>query len=129
MLGKLAEAYGIPVTETQAGKGVLNWNHPFNAGPIGSTGAISANKLGREADLIVAVGTRLTDFTTASKTAFQNPEVRFVAINVVPMDASKLAALPIVADANRTLTLLADALEAVGFSGTAEPAIGTKFGA
>ena len=120
VLGKLAEAYGIPVTETQAGKGVLNWNHPFNAGPIGSTGAISANKLGREADLIVAVGTRLTDFTTASKTAFQNPEVRFVAINVVPMDASKLAALPIVADANRTLTLLADALEAVGFSGTAE---------
>jgi 3D-(3,5/4)-trihydroxycyclohexane-1,2-dione acylhydrolase (decyclizing) len=119
ILGRLAETYGIPVAETHAGKGVLNWNHPFNAGPVGSTGAPSANKLAREADLVIAVGTRLADFTTASKTAFQNPEVRLVAINLVPMDANKLAALPIVADAKRALMMLADALEAAGFSGTA----------
>jgi 3D-(3,5/4)-trihydroxycyclohexane-1,2-dione acylhydrolase (decyclizing) len=119
ILGKLADTYGIPVTETQAGKGVLNWNHPFNAGPIGSTGAMAANQLARDADLIIAVGTRLADFTTASKTAFQNPAVRFVAINIVPMDAHKLAALPIVADAKRALTLLAEALEDTRFNGTA----------
>jgi 3D-(3,5/4)-trihydroxycyclohexane-1,2-dione acylhydrolase (decyclizing) len=117
-LRQLVEAYGIPVTETQAGKGVLNWNHPFNAGPVGSNGASSANKLAREADLIIGVGTRLTDFTTASKSAFQNPEVRLVAINIVPMDANKLSALPIVADAKRTLTILTDALKQAGFSGT-----------
>jgi 3D-(3,5/4)-trihydroxycyclohexane-1,2-dione acylhydrolase (decyclizing) len=117
-LREFVEAYGIPVTETQAGKGVLNWNHPFNAGPVGSTGAISANKLAREADLIMAVGTRLTDFTTASKTAFQNPEVRFVAINIVPTDANKLAALPIVADAKRALMILNGALKESGFKGT-----------
>jgi 3D-(3,5/4)-trihydroxycyclohexane-1,2-dione acylhydrolase (decyclizing) len=117
-LRRLVEAYGIPVAETQAGKGVLNWDHPFNVGPVGSAGAISANKLAREADLIIAVGTRLADFTTASKTAFQNPEVRFVAINIVPMDANKLAALAIVADAKRALTMLTDALETAGFRGT-----------
>jgi 3D-(3,5/4)-trihydroxycyclohexane-1,2-dione acylhydrolase (decyclizing) len=117
-LRQFVEAYGIPVTETQAGKGVLNWNHPFNAGPVGSNGASSANKLAREADLIIGVGTRLTDFTTASKSAFENPEVRFVAINIVPMDANKLSALPIVADAKRTLTILTDALKQAGFSGT-----------
>ena len=88
----LVEEFGIPVTETQAGKGVLNWNHPMNAGPIGSNGATSANKLAREADLIITIGTRLSDFTTASKSAFQNPSVRFVGINVTPMDANKLSA-------------------------------------
>jgi 3D-(3,5/4)-trihydroxycyclohexane-1,2-dione acylhydrolase (decyclizing) len=117
-LRKLVEAYGIPITETQAGKGALNWNHPFNAGPVGVNGATGANKLAREADLIIALGTRLSDFTTASRTAFQNPEVRFVAINIVPMDANKLAALPIVADAKRTLTTLTGALEKAGFQGT-----------
>jgi 3D-(3,5/4)-trihydroxycyclohexane-1,2-dione acylhydrolase (decyclizing) len=117
-LKKLVDAYGIPVVETQAGKGVLNWNHPFNAGPVGSTGAISANKLAREADFVIAVGTRLTDFTTASKTAFQNPAVGFAAINIVPMDANKLAALPIVADAKRTLTILTGALKKAGYRGT-----------
>jgi 3D-(3,5/4)-trihydroxycyclohexane-1,2-dione acylhydrolase (decyclizing) len=117
-LRHFVEAYGIPVTETQAGKGVLNWNHPFNAGPVGSNGAISANKLAREADLIIAVGTRLTDFTTASKSAFQNHEVRFVAINIAPMDANKLSALPIVADAKRTLTMLTAELEECGFRGS-----------
>ncbi len=118
-LKEFAEAFGIPVTETQAGKGVLNWNHPFNAGPIGSNGATSANKLAREADLVIVIGTRLSDFTTASKTAFQNPSVRFVAINVAPMDANKLAARPIIADAKRALTVLLTELRQAGYSGTA----------
>jgi len=118
-LKEFAEAFGIPVTETQAGKGVLDWNHPFNAGPIGSNGATSANKLAREADLVIVIGTRLSDFTTASKTAFQNPSVRFVAINVAPMDANKLAARPIIADAKRALTVLLTELRQAGYSGTA----------
>jgi 3D-(3,5/4)-trihydroxycyclohexane-1,2-dione acylhydrolase (decyclizing) len=116
----LAEEYGIPVTETQAGKGVLNWNHPLNAGPIGSNGSTTANRLAQEADLVIALGTRLSDFTTASKSAFQHPVVRFIGVNVVPMDAHKLAALPIVADARRTLTALREGLREVGYGGTAQ---------
>ncbi len=118
-LRHLVEEFGIPVTETQAGKGVLNWNHPMNAGPIGSNGATSANKLAREADLVIAIGTRLSDFTTASKSAFQNPAVRFVAINVVPMDANKLSARPIVADAKRALKSLRSELQEASYAGTA----------
>jgi 3D-(3,5/4)-trihydroxycyclohexane-1,2-dione acylhydrolase (decyclizing) len=118
-LRHLVEEFGIPVTETQAGKGVLNWNHPMNAGPIGSNGSTSANKLAREADLVIAIGTRLSDFTTASKSAFQNPAVRFVAINVVPMDANKLSARPIVADAKRALKALRSELQEAGYTGTA----------
>jgi 3D-(3,5/4)-trihydroxycyclohexane-1,2-dione acylhydrolase (decyclizing) len=114
----LVEEFGIPVTETQAGKGVLNWNHPMNAGPIGSNGATSANKLAREADLIMAIGTRLSDFTTASKSAFQNPSARFIGINVVAMDASKLSARAIVADAKRTLSALRAGLKEAGYRGT-----------
>jgi 3D-(3,5/4)-trihydroxycyclohexane-1,2-dione acylhydrolase (decyclizing) len=117
-LRQLVEDFGIPVTETQAGKGVLNWNHPMNAGPIGSNGATSANKLAREADLIITLGTRLSDFTTASKSAFQNPAVRFVGINVSPMDANKLAARPIVADAKRALQILRTELKDSGYAGT-----------
>jgi 3D-(3,5/4)-trihydroxycyclohexane-1,2-dione acylhydrolase (decyclizing) len=117
-LGRFIEAFGIPIVETQAGKGVLPWNHGFNAGPVGSNGATSANRLAREADLIVAIGTRLSDFTTASKSAFQNPDVRFVGINVAPMDASKLAALPVVADAKRALTVLSAALNSAGYKGS-----------
>jgi 3D-(3,5/4)-trihydroxycyclohexane-1,2-dione acylhydrolase (decyclizing) len=117
-LRHLVEEFGIPVTETQAGKGVLNWNHPMNAGPIGSNGATSANKLARDADLIIAIGTRLSDFTTASKSAFQNRTVRFVAINVVPMDAHKLSARAIVADAKRAMNALRDELKDAGYAGT-----------
>jgi 3D-(3,5/4)-trihydroxycyclohexane-1,2-dione acylhydrolase (decyclizing) len=112
------EQFGVPVTETQAGKGVLNWNHPMNAGPIGSNGATSANKLAREADLIITLGTRLSDFTTASKSAFQNPAVRFVSINVAPMDAHKLASRPIVSDAKRALSVLRQELKEAGYPGT-----------
>jgi 3D-(3,5/4)-trihydroxycyclohexane-1,2-dione acylhydrolase (decyclizing) len=117
-LKELAESFGIPVTETQAGKGVLDWNHPMNAGPIGSNGGTCGNSLAREADLIIAIGTRLTDFTTASKTAFQNPAVRLVSINVVPMDANKLTSRPIVADAKRALTTLTAELKQAGIRGT-----------
>jgi 3D-(3,5/4)-trihydroxycyclohexane-1,2-dione acylhydrolase (decyclizing) len=117
-LRQFVEEFGIPVTETQAGKGVLNWNHPMNAGPIGSNGATSANKLAREADLIITVGTRLSDFTTASKSAFQNPNVQFVGINVAPMDANKLASRPLIADAKRALSTLRQELKAAGYPGT-----------
>jgi len=117
-LGRFIEAFGIPIVETQAGKGVLPWNHRFNAGPVGSNGATSANSLARKADLIIAVGTRLSDFTTASKSAFQNPSVRFVGVNVAPMDASKLAGLPVVADAKRALPVLSAALTDAGYKGS-----------
>jgi 3D-(3,5/4)-trihydroxycyclohexane-1,2-dione acylhydrolase (decyclizing) len=112
------EQFGVPVTETQAGKGVLNWNHPMNAGPIGSNGSTSANKLAREADLVITIGTRLSDFTTASKSAFQNPTVRFVGINVAPMDANKLASRPVVSDAKRALSALRQELKEAGYKGT-----------
>ncbi|MBV9298077.1 MAG: 3D-(3,5/4)-trihydroxycyclohexane-1,2-dione acylhydrolase (decyclizing) [Verrucomicrobia bacterium] len=117
-LRHFAEEFAIPVTETQAGKGVLNWNHSMNAGPIGSNGATSANKLARDADLVIAIGTRLSDFTTASKSAFQNPTVHFLGVNVVPMDANKLSARPIVADAKRALDVLRIELKKAGYAGT-----------
>ena len=115
-LSKLAQRWGIPVAESQAGKGSLPWNHELNAGPIGSAGGLAANRLAREADLVIAVGTRLGDFVTASRSAFQHPGVRFVGLNVVPMDAAKLGALSLVADAHEGLRALAAALE--GWAGT-----------
>src|SRR6266404_5239048 len=117
-LKAFAEEFGIAVTETQAGKGALNWNHPLNAGPIGSNGGTAANELATETDLILALGTRLTDFTTASRSQFENQAVRFIGINLAPMDASKLAALPVVADVKRTLPELAKALKEAGYKGT-----------
>ncbi len=119
-LKAFAEEFGIAVTETQAGKGALNWNDPWNAGPIGSNGGSSANELARDTDLILALGTRLTDFTTASRTQFQNQDVQFIGVNVAPVDASKLAALPVVADVKRTLPELGKALRAAGYKGTPE---------
>ena len=95
----LAEATGIPVAETQAGKGALPFDHPCSLGAIGVTGTASANLIAREADLVIGLGTRYSDFTTASKTAFQNPQVRFININVADFDALKHSALPLVSDA------------------------------
>src|SRR5207253_4213008 len=89
VLARFAERTGIPVGETQAGKGSLAYNHPQSLGAIGVTGTPGANILAREADLIIGIGTRYSDFTTASKTAFQNPEVRFININVAEFDAAK----------------------------------------
>ena len=111
LLARLVEKTGIPVGETFAGKGSLNYDHPNNLGSIGATGTPGANIIAREADLVIAIGTRLSDFTTASKTAFQNPDVRFININIAEFDASKHSALPLVADAKETLIELIDALE------------------
>ncbi|HEY5741171.1 MAG TPA: 3D-(3,5/4)-trihydroxycyclohexane-1,2-dione acylhydrolase (decyclizing) [Terrimicrobiaceae bacterium] len=119
-LRKFCDEFCIPITETQAGKGVLEWNYRWNAGPIGSNGATSANQLAKETDLIIALGSRLTDFTTASRTQFENPAVRLIGINVTPMDASKLSALPLVADAKRALVDLSAALKDAGYKGVSE---------
>ncbi|AWZ08935.1 MULTISPECIES: 3D-(3,5/4)-trihydroxycyclohexane-1,2-dione acylhydrolase (decyclizing) [unclassified Streptomyces] len=102
-LAEFAEATGIPVAVTQAGKGVLAWDHPADVGGIGHTGTATADALAREADLVIAVGTRLTDFTTASATLFRHPDVRFVGLNLDPYDAHKLAARPLVCDAREGL--------------------------
>ena len=109
-LGDFAAATGIPVGETNAGKGSLPFNHAQEVGAIGATGTSSANILAREADLIIGIGTRYTDFTTASKTAFQNPAVRFININVAEFDAYKHAALPLTGDARATLQELRGSL-------------------
>ena len=109
-LAELAQRYGIPVVESQAGKGTLGWDHPQNAGPVGSIGGSAANLLARDADVVLAVGTRLGDFVTASKTAFQHPDVKFIGLNVVAMDAAKLGALSLVADAREGITALNVAL-------------------
>ena len=102
---------GIPVGETQAGKGALPYDHPQCMGAVGATGTSAANRLARDADLLIGVGTRYSDFTTASRTAFQNPGVRFVNINVAEFDAYKAAAIPVVADARVALVEFAAALE------------------
>jgi 3D-(3,5/4)-trihydroxycyclohexane-1,2-dione acylhydrolase (decyclizing) len=109
-LDRFARATGIPVADTQAGKGALRWDHPHSVGAVGSTGTPVANRLARDADVIIGVGTRYSDFTTASRTAFRHPEVRFVNINVAAFDAAKESALPIVADARHGLNALLDAL-------------------
>ena len=109
-LAKFVAATGIPVGETQAGKGSLGYDHPQNLGALGVTGTFGANILAREADLVIGIGTRYSDFTTASKTAFQNPKVRFININVTEFDAFKHAALPVVADARAALETLGQAL-------------------
>jgi 3D-(3,5/4)-trihydroxycyclohexane-1,2-dione acylhydrolase (decyclizing) len=119
-LAQLVESAGIPVTETQAGKGSLPWNHPWNAGPIGSTGGIAANRLAAEADLVLAVGTRLSDFTTASHSAFQNPNVKFIGLNVNTMDANKLGGIPLIGDARATLQELAERLSNTSFQTSAD---------
>ncbi len=102
-LAKFATATGIPVCETQAGKGSLPFDHPQQLGAIGVTGTPGANIVAREADLVIGIGTRYSDFTSASKTAFQNPSVRFVNINVAEFDAYKHAALPLTGDARVTI--------------------------
>lgn len=111
-LMEFAAVFGIPVAETQAGKSSLPWNHPLNVGAIGVTGALAANVLAKQADLIIGVGTRYSDFTTASKSAFANPKVQFININVSGFDSSKLSGIGITADAKEALNALKDALTA-----------------
>jgi 3D-(3,5/4)-trihydroxycyclohexane-1,2-dione acylhydrolase (decyclizing) len=110
-LARFVEGTGIPIGETMAGKGALEWNHTQNLEALGATGTSGANILASEADLVIAIGTRLSDFTTASKTAFQNPSVRFININVAEFDAHKHAALPLIADARATLEELQQMLK------------------
>lgn len=102
---------GIPVGETMAGKGSLRWDHPLNLGAVGATGTLAANRIARDADLVIGIGTRYSDFTTASKTAWQNPNVRFININVTEFDAGKHHGLPVVGDAQVTLAELAELLQ------------------
>src|SRR5437588_5155653 len=101
-LDRFAASTGIPVGETQAGKGSLPFTHKQSVGGIGVTGTAAANILAREADLVIGIGTRYSDFTSASKTAFQNPKVRFINIDVSEFDAFKHAALPLQGDAKVT---------------------------
>jgi 3D-(3,5/4)-trihydroxycyclohexane-1,2-dione acylhydrolase (decyclizing) len=109
-LRRFAEQTGIPVGETQAGKGSMPYDHPCSLGAVGATGTFAANRVANEADVVIGVGTRWTDFTTASKTAFQNPEVRFINVNIADFDAAKHAGLRLVGDARATLEALWEAL-------------------
>lgn len=113
-LETFAERTGIPVGETQAGKGALAYDNPVNLGAIGVTGTEGANLLARETDLVIGIGTRYSDFTSASKTAFSRAGVRFININVAEFDAYKHSALPLVGDARVTLEELA--LELSGYT-------------
>jgi 3D-(3,5/4)-trihydroxycyclohexane-1,2-dione acylhydrolase (decyclizing) len=110
-LAAFCEATGIPVGQSQAGKGTLVYDHPQCLGAIGSTGTTAANAVAAEADVVIGIGTRYSDFTTASRTAFQNPDVRFVNLNVAGLDAIKQAGLGVVADAREALEALTGLLE------------------
>jgi 3D-(3,5/4)-trihydroxycyclohexane-1,2-dione acylhydrolase (decyclizing) len=111
MLRQFVDATGIPVAETQAGRGSLVSDYPLSLGAIGATGTSAANRLAREADLVIGLGTRWSDFTTASKSAFQDPDVRFVNVNVAAYDAAKHSGLPLLGDVRAVLEALLGALE------------------
>ncbi len=117
VLQRFVDQTGIAVGETMAGKGSLRYDHPLNLGAIGATGTFAANRSAKEADLVIGIGTRYSDFTTSSKTAFQHPGVRFININVAGFDASKHLALPLVGDARVTLEELLELLEPLDKSG------------
>jgi 3D-(3,5/4)-trihydroxycyclohexane-1,2-dione acylhydrolase (decyclizing) len=110
VLGRFAEKHGIPLAETIAGKGAVTHDHPAHVGPMGIVGSTSANALAAEADVILAVGTRLMDFTTGSWTCF-SPDARFISINAARYDATKHRALAVVADARETIEELAEAVQ------------------
>ncbi|BBH23761.1 3D-(3,5/4)-trihydroxycyclohexane-1,2-dione acylhydrolase (decyclizing) [Paenibacillus baekrokdamisoli] len=120
-LALFAEAFQIPLSETQAGKSAVPWNHPLNVGAIGVTGTLAANRLAQEADLIIGVGTRYSDFTTSSKSAFGNPDIQFININVSGYDSSKLNGEAIIADAKEGLLALHAALSAEQYKSGYEP--------
>ena len=112
---QFAERYQIPFAETQAGKGTIPSDHPLNVGGVGETGCLAANLLAKEADLVIGVGTRYTDFTTASKWIFQNDDVSYLNINVSSFDSYKLDGVQLLADAREGLTALTERLAAKGF--------------
>jgi 3D-(3,5/4)-trihydroxycyclohexane-1,2-dione acylhydrolase (decyclizing) len=109
-LRELVDATGIPVAETQAGRGSLRSDHELSLGAVGATGTSAANRLAREADLVIGVGTRWSDFTTASKSAFQDPDVRFVNVNVTEFDAAKHSGLALACDARLGVEALRESL-------------------
>ena len=110
ILKQLVERNGIPVAETFAGKGALPYNHPSNLGAVGATGTLGANEITEQADLVIGIGTRYSDFTTASKTAFQNPDVKFININIADFDSWKHSALPLTGDAKVIIEELLESL-------------------
>ena len=112
---KFAEKYGIPFGETQAGKGTITWEHELNMGGVGETGGLAANTLAKDADIVIGVGTRYTDFTTSSKWIFQNPNVQYVNINVSRFHAYKLDGIQVVGDAGAALEMLDEALGKTGY--------------
>jgi 3D-(3,5/4)-trihydroxycyclohexane-1,2-dione acylhydrolase (decyclizing) len=114
-LARFCDLFRVPFGETQAGKGAVAWDHPYNLGGIGVTGTLAANRIAREADLVIALGTRLGDFTTASKWLFQNPKASLLAVNVASFDARKMNAVPVVADVRETLIALTKALRKRGY--------------
>ncbi|PGE17239.1 3D-(3,5/4)-trihydroxycyclohexane-1,2-dione acylhydrolase (decyclizing) [Bacillus toyonensis] len=114
-LKQFAEAFRIPFGETQAGKSAIESSHPYNLGGIGVTGNLAANTIAKEADLVIGIGTRFTDFTTASKQLFQNKEVEFLNINISEFHANKLDALKVIADAKEALLALIDELQAIEY--------------
>ncbi|WP_327125015.1 3D-(3,5/4)-trihydroxycyclohexane-1,2-dione acylhydrolase (decyclizing) [Streptomyces sp. NBC_01727] len=124
-LAALAAATRIPVASTQSGKGSLRHDHPADVGGIGHTGTGTADELARTADLIIGIGTRYSDFTTASATLFSNPAVRFLNLNITGFDAHKLAALPLVADARTALEALTEALNERNYR--VDPAYETEY--
>ena len=107
--------FGLPVGETQAGKGVIPWDDPLNMGGIGVTGGLAANRIAHDADLVIAVGTRLGDFTTGSRNLFRNTHAKVLAINVNSFDARKMDSLSVTADARESLKALGEALGATGW--------------
>ena len=115
-LSKFCNHTGIPVVETQAGKGAIPWDHDQCLGAVGVTGTSAANIISRDADLVICIGTRLSDFTTASKTLFQNSDVTFLGINVSPFDANKHSSVSIIGDARKCLEKLSHILDADGFN-------------
>ncbi|MBG9854956.1 3D-(3,5/4)-trihydroxycyclohexane-1,2-dione acylhydrolase (decyclizing) [Bacillus wiedmannii] len=114
-LKQLAETFHIPFGETQAGKSAIESSHPYNLGGIGVTGNVAANTIAKEADLVIGIGTRFTDFTTASKQLFQNEEVEFLNINISEFHANKLDALKVIADAKEALLALIDELQEIDY--------------
>ncbi|PFA47882.1 3D-(3,5/4)-trihydroxycyclohexane-1,2-dione acylhydrolase (decyclizing) [Bacillus anthracis] len=114
-LKQFAETFHIPFGETQAGKSAIESSHPYNLGGIGVTGNVAANTIAKEADLVIGIGTRFTDFTTASKQLFQNEEVEFLNINISEFHANKLDALKVIADAKEALLALIDELQVIDY--------------
>jgi 3D-(3,5/4)-trihydroxycyclohexane-1,2-dione acylhydrolase (decyclizing) len=110
-LKKLIEQCGIPVAETFAGKGSLHYKNPLNLGAMGATGTKGASKISKNADVVIGIGTRYADFTSASKSAWQNPDVNFININIAELDAFKQSAIPLQGDAKQTIEILTKSLK------------------